>query len=127
MHRFSAFIGAIFFSVFGYTLAAEPAERIAVAAQGTEPTAEISQLASRAPHFLIFDETGTLLEVLPNRFKDTERKAGPLAVGLLAEHRVTVLVAGLVGPQMHHALLEHHIRFVQGAGVAQDMAKRAAQ
>lgn len=102
-------------------------EKFAVAAEGKEASATISDLTGRAPFFHLFDDTGNLLEVLPNTFLELDFGIGPRAATLLAEHKVTVLVGGQAGPKMQKVLDESAIRFVHRKGTVQEIADELGQ
>jgi len=91
----------------------------AIAAEGKELTAPIPYLAARATHYHIYDESGTLVEVVPNPFLALEAGTGPAAAEMLADHRVTVLVAGMAGPKMKDVLTAKKMRFVSRKGNVQ--------
>lgn len=91
----------------------------AIAAEGKEPTAQIPYLAARATHYHVYAENGTLVEMLPNTFLNLEAGVGPAAAQMLAEHGVTVLVAGMVGPKMRDVLVANKMRFVSRKGDVQ--------
>jgi predicted Fe-Mo cluster-binding NifX family protein len=91
----------------------------AIAAEGKEPTAQIPYLAARATHYHVYAENGTLVEVLANPFLGQEVGVGPAAAQMLAEHGVTVLVAGMVGPKMKDVLVANKMRFVSRKGDVQ--------
>jgi predicted Fe-Mo cluster-binding NifX family protein len=91
----------------------------AIAAEGKEPTAQIPYLAARATHYHVYDDSGNLVEVLPNTFLDQEVGIGPAAAQMLADHDVTVLVAGMVGPKMKDVLDANKMRFVSRQGTVQ--------
>jgi len=104
---------------------AQPAERqapkqlFAIAAEGKELTANIPFLAARATHYHVYDENGTLVEMIANPYLDMEAGTGPAAAQMLAEHGVTVLVAGMVGPKMKDVLAAKQVRFVSRKGNVQ--------
>lgn len=105
-------------------LAAGPA-RIAVAAEGTAPSSQVSAVAARCPYFLLFDETGTLVEALANPHKEARGGAGAQAVDFLGGKGVTVVVAGAFGQKMVGALEARGIRYLELAGSAADAVKQA--
>ena len=96
-----------------------PKQLFAIAADGKETTAQIPYLAARATHYHIYDENGTLVEVVANPFLTLEAGTGPAAAQMLAEHGVTVLVAGMSGPKMRDVLVASKIRFVSRKGTVQ--------
>lgn len=91
----------------------------AIAAEGKELTSQVPYLAARATHYHIYDESGTLVEVVPNPFLNQEVGTGPAAAQMLAERGVTVLVAGMVGPKMKDVLVANKMRFVSRKGAVQ--------
>jgi predicted Fe-Mo cluster-binding NifX family protein len=93
----------------------------AIAAEGKELTAKIPYLAARATHYHVYTEDGTLVEVLPNTFLNLEAGVGPAAAQMLAEHGVTVMVAGMVGPKMKDVLVANKMRFVSRKGDVQSV------
>ena len=60
-----------------------------------------------------------MVEVVANTFLGLEVGAGPAAAQMLADHRVTVLVAGMVGPKMKDVLVANKMRFVSRKGNVQ--------
>ena len=104
---------------------AQPAERqapkqlFAIAAEGKETSASIPFLAGRATHYHVYDESGTLVEMIANPYLDMEAGMGPAAAQMLAEQGVTVLVAGMVGPKMRDVLVAKQVRFVSRKGNVQ--------
>ena len=104
-------------------------ELFAIAADGKEPTAQIPFLAGRASYYHIYAENGTLVEVLGNPFLVQTTGIGPAAAQMLAEHGVTVLVAGMVGPKMKDVLVANKMRFVSRKGDVQGVVNelKAAQ
>jgi predicted Fe-Mo cluster-binding NifX family protein len=96
-------------------------ELFAIAAEGKEATAQIPYLAARATHYHVYAENGALVETLPNTFLNLEAGVGPAAAQMLAEHGVTVLVAGMVGPKMKDVLVANKMRFVSRKGKVQDV------
>lgn len=100
---------------------AQRKELFAIAAEGKESAAQIPYLAAQATHYHVYAENGTLVEVLPNTFLGQETGIGPAAAQMLAEHGVTVLVAGMVGPKMKDVLVAKKMRFVSRKGKVQDV------
>ncbi|MGD2269423.1 MAG: NifB/NifX family molybdenum-iron cluster-binding protein [Desulfobacterales bacterium] len=98
---------------------AQQSNIIAVAAVDRTENSQISQIAARAPYYLIFDRSGKLMEVLSNPFRDATRGAGPKVAGLLIEKNVTVVVAGDFGHKMTIALDEKVISHLKATGVVQ--------
>ncbi len=84
--------------------------RIAVAALGKKQSSEIGDQAGRAPFYLIFDESGTLLETLKNPFSRGGGGAGFGVAKMLADRQASVAVAGEFGQKMTSALEERGLR-----------------
>ncbi len=101
---------------------AEAAEKFAIAADGDQLSAEVAKLAGVAPFFHVYDEKGTLLEVLPNPHLDMEYGIGPACAATLADMGVTVLVARKVpGPKMEKVLIARQVRIVRRLGTVQEV------
>lgn len=96
-------------------------ELFAIAANGKDATAQIPFLAGRATHYHLYDENGNLVRVQANTFLNMEAGTGPAAAQMLADHGVTVLVAGMVGPKMKDVLAANKMRFVARKGIVQDV------
>jgi predicted Fe-Mo cluster-binding NifX family protein len=102
-------------------------ELFAIAADGKELTARIPYLAARATHYHVYGESGNLVEVVANPFLKQEVEIGPAAAQMLAEHGVTVLVAGMVGPKMRDVLVANKMRFVSRKGNVQGVVNELKQ
>ncbi len=91
---------------------------IAVASDGQEQDANISQQAARASWFLFFDEQGVFLEAVQNPAKDLKGGAGGAAAEFLAKRGVKTVTAASFGSKMAAALNEYHIKYFEKEGVA---------
>jgi len=91
-------------------------EKYAIAADGRDVSTSISHQVGRAPYFLILDDRGELIEAIQNPYLELKFGLGPLVADMLAEKKVTVLVGGFAGPNMHQKLKKHGIRFIHGKG-----------
>jgi predicted Fe-Mo cluster-binding NifX family protein len=94
--------------------------KIGVAAQAPQADARISEVAARAPYFLIFDGQGGLLMTLENPDTSVVGGAGQKAADLLHAHGVTIFVAGRVGGRMQNALAMYSIVIHEKTGVAHE-------
>ncbi len=94
--------------------------KIAVAALTKEESSPISDQVGRSPFFLIFDEQGTMLEVLKNPFSKGGGGAGFGAAKMLADKGVTVLAGGKMGSNMIGALKERGIRSHEMSGLVKE-------
>jgi len=106
-------------------LALQP--KFAIAADGQDASSPITHLTGRAPYFIIYDETGKLLEVAVNIYLQQEFGMGPQAAAMLAERKVTVLVGGMAGPKMKKVLDANGIRFVYRKGIVQQVVDELRQ
>jgi predicted Fe-Mo cluster-binding NifX family protein len=106
---------------------AEDMGKIAVAAEGNTPTAEVSGVAARSPYFLIFDGAGTLLEAVDNPYKAARRGAGSSVVPFLAQKGVTFVVAGEFGQKMIQAMKGGGIEYLESRGSAKAALKKVLE
>jgi len=106
----------------GFSQSAIAEEKFAIAADGSQLSDGIANLAGIAPYFHLYDINGNPLEVFANPHLDLEFGTGPAAAASLADMGVTVLVAQRVpGPKMHDVLIERNIRLVRRLGTVQDV------
>lgn len=101
--------------------------KIAVAVQGKEITAQVSEVAGRSPHFLIFDQDGKLLEAVDNPHQADRRGAGGSVASFLAQKGVVFVVAGEFGEKMSQALKAKGIGYLEFHGSGQDALKRTLE
>jgi predicted Fe-Mo cluster-binding NifX family protein len=99
--------------------------RIAVAAEAAHAEAPVSAVAARAPHILIFDATGALVESHPNPVAANPGGAGPALAAWLAERKIGTLIAGDFGAKLSQALQERKIGAVTASGPAARAVKEA--
>jgi predicted Fe-Mo cluster-binding NifX family protein len=97
---------------------------IAVASGGNDAVSLISNTADRSPYYLIFADTGELLDVLDNPYSDKQGDVAPAVLSLLAQSKVDVIVAARFSAAMLAAMKARGIRYVQFEGVAQDAVDR---
>jgi len=98
--------------------------KIAVAAEGRTAAAEVSGVAARSPYFLIFDETGALLEAVDNPYQAAKGGAGTSVVPFLAQKGVTFVVAGEFGKNMIQAMKGQGIEYLEFHGSAEAALKK---
>jgi predicted Fe-Mo cluster-binding NifX family protein/outer membrane lipoprotein-sorting protein len=103
--------------------AGKDAVKIAVAANGKDATASISNKAGKCLYYLVFDGTGELIEVVDNPYKDVEKGAGAQAVVFLAGKGVTVVIAETFGGKMIEAMRGNSTDYFQLKGVVLDGVK----
>jgi predicted Fe-Mo cluster-binding NifX family protein len=70
---------------------AEQNGKIMVATKQKSPEAEVSELAAQAPHLLIFDTKGKLVEAIENPLKGNI-ESGKLMLGFMVEKGVTAII-----------------------------------
>jgi predicted Fe-Mo cluster-binding NifX family protein len=102
----------------------KPVTIIAVASDGNNATSLISSSAERSPYYLIFADTGELLDVLDNPYNDKQGDIAPAVLSLLAQNRVDVVVAARFSPAMIAAMKTRGIRYIRFEGVAKDAVDR---
>ena len=93
----------------------------AIAATAPEVGSQIAMHGARAPFYLLFDEQGTLLEVLANPAVQAERGAAPEAAILLADKGVTLLAAGDFGHRFVSELEHRGIKQVLRSGLISEV------
>jgi len=101
--------------------------KIAVAAEGKTAAARVSGLAARAPYFLIFDESGKLLEAVDNPYKAAKGGAGTSVVPFLAQKGASVVVAGEFGENMTQAMKGKGMRYLEFKGSAEEALKKVLE
>ena len=93
---------------------------IAVASLDRTEKSQVSDRAARAPYYLLFDESGKLLEVIVNPFYDSARSAGPKVANLLIGKNVTIVVAEDFGSKMITALDKEGINYYKASGIVKE-------
>lgn len=101
--------------------------RIAVAVEAAHMEAPVSTAAARAPHILIFEAGGELVESHPNPVAANPGGAGPALARWLVEQRIGTLIAGDFGAKLSRALEESKIRAVTASGPASGAVKEISR
>ena len=96
---------------------------IAVASLDRTEKSQVSDRAARAPYYLLFDESGKLLEVIVNPFYDSARSAGPKVANLLVGKNVTIVVAEDFGSKMIAALNKEGINYYKASGIVKEVVE----
>ena len=94
--------------------------KIAVASSGKEKDSKVSEMAGRAPYYLLFNEKGELEDTIKNPFAIGGGGAGWSVAHMLAEKGVKQVIAGRAGPNMEFALKQKKIKFKQTSGKVSD-------
>jgi len=89
--------------------------KTAIASEGKEIDSEISLKGGRAPYYLIF-ENKKLIEIIKNPFATGGGGAGFSVAHLLANKKVSLVIAGKIGGNMESALKEKAIKFKEESG-----------
>lgn len=96
----------------------------AIASNEATKESNVSDLAARAPFYLLFDLSGNLLEVLKNPFADTSGRAAPQAAEFLAGAGVTKLVAEKFGHKMVIELDSKGIDHLESKGAVESVIRK---
>ena len=72
----------------------------AVASNGPAKESPVSDQAARSPFYLLFDESGNILERLENPVSPVTGRAAPQAVGFLAGWGIHAFLAARFGEKM---------------------------
>jgi len=99
-------------------------EKIAIASKGDTRKSGVSDQAARCPYYLIFDRSGSLLEVIVNPCKGIVGPAASKAAQLLAEKNVKMVIAGEFGKRMARELENNGICYVRLEGKVEKALKR---
>jgi predicted Fe-Mo cluster-binding NifX family protein len=97
--------------------------RIAVAALKKKEDSEIATQAGRAPFYLVFDDSGTLVETLKNPFSKGGGGAGFGVAKMLADSGIDTVVAGKFGQNMQSAFRERGLVAHEKEGTALDAVR----
>lgn len=98
---------------------------IAIASKGKTPASEVSEVAARAPYFLIFDSTGKFLGAFENPFTAAKGGAGTAVVSFLEQKGAGMVVAGGFGMRMLNALSSQGMRYMEFRGTVDEALKKA--
>ena len=82
--------------------------KVAIAADGKDENAMISERAARAPYILIFEDK-KLIKAIRNPFAFGGGGAGFSVAYMLANEKIDLFIAGRIGPNMAMALKEKSI------------------
>lgn len=94
--------------------------KIAIASVGKDESAEISPRPGRSRFYLLFDDTGELLEVISNPFSRGGGGAGFGVAKMLADKGVDIVVGGQFGENMEGALRERGLKYYEMTGGVRD-------
>src|SRR4030042_2423313 len=98
--------------------------KIAVAALRREENSAVSPRSGRSKFYLVFDENGTLLEVLSNPFSRGGGGAGFGVAKMLADKKVDIVIGSQIGAHMEEALKRRGLKYYERTGSAKDAVAR---
>jgi len=96
-------------------------DNIAIATVGESANSEISQVAGRAPYYLIFDENGDLLKSIKNPAQHRGSSASSGVIELLIKESCKIVIAGQFGNNMQNQLKANNIEYFQREGIASEV------
>lgn len=91
---------------------------IAVAAESSNDSSQISNLAGRAPYFLIFDSDGEFIKSIKNPAQNQKGGASSSVTALLKKESVKTLIAVKFGSKMETNLKAVGIEYSEHSGSA---------
>ena len=94
--------------------------KIAIAANGNNLDAQISEMGGRAPYYLILEDN-QLKESITNPFARGGGGAGWSVAHMLAGKGVELVILGKIGPNMASALTEKDIKIKIATGAIKDI------
>lgn len=89
--------------------------KIAIASEGKTQESEISEIAGRAPYYLIFEEK-ELIKVIKNPFLKGQGGVGRAVAQMLENERVDLVISGQFGTKMIPVLDEKKIDYKEMTG-----------
>jgi len=97
--------------------------KIAVASTSKNKDTNVSDMAGRAPYYLIFDENLKLIETLDNPFCFGSGGAGYSVAKMLADKKTDIVIAGKFGGNMTGVLDERGLKYYEKNGNILDALK----
>ena len=101
--------------------------KIAIASRESKETSQISEVAGRAPFYLIFGEKGKLLESIKNPFAIGGGGAGFGVAKMLADKEVNVVIAGKFGGNMEGALKDQGLKYYEMSGIVEEAINKVVK
>jgi len=90
--------------------------RIAIASNGKDENAKVSEVSGRAPYYLIFEDD-KLTKAIKNPFRIGGGGAGFGVAEMLSDEKVEIVVSGKFGANMVDALKSKGIRHKELSGM----------
>ncbi len=103
---------------------AKSLNNIAVAAVEDNETSKISEIAGKAPWYLIFDETGVFLKSIENPAQSSRRDSSSIVINLLLKESCKTAIAGEFGRKMQNQLKTNKIEYYECQGIAKSVVQK---
>lgn len=122
-----SFLSLIMFFLISAIIYGSPGDRvkIAIASNKKNTTSHVGAIAGRSPYYLIFDNTGKLIEIIENPYKDERKGAGLSTANFLAEKAVTLVIAETFGDKMINVMKQKGMTYLEFKGIVDDAVKKA--
>ena len=101
--------------------------RIAVASDGREMESQVAVKGARARFMQFYDQEGKLMETAENPFWQQARRAGVGCALYLGKKKISIFVAGTVGPKMKDVLESEQITFMTFRGTIREAVSKALE
>jgi predicted Fe-Mo cluster-binding NifX family protein len=119
-------LNMIIFSLLLSSPVAAAGTLIAVASNGNQESSLVSRDLVQSDYYLVFADTGELLEVLDNPYRGGPKGAGKGVAEFLAQHNIDVVVAEYFSPALAREMESRGIRPVVFKGLAREAVRRFA-
>ena len=97
--------------------------KIAIGAMEENIESYVAKQAGRASFYLIFDNSGELIETIKNPFSRGGGGAGLGVAKMLADNSVDTIIIGQCGEKMVEALKVRNINLIEKEGCIKDIIK----
>ena len=97
--------------------------KIAVAAESGTESSKISDMAGRAPFFLIFNSSGAFIKAIKNPAQYQQGGASSSVTELLKKESVKTLIAVKFGAKMRNNLKAAGIEYCEHSGTAKEVVE----
>jgi predicted Fe-Mo cluster-binding NifX family protein len=119
-------LNMIIFSLLLSSPVAAAGTLIAVASNGNQESSLVSRDPVHSDYYLVFADTGELLEVLDNPYRGGPKGAGKGVAEFLAQHNIDVVVAEYFSPALAREMESRGLRPVVFKGLAREGVRRIA-
>jgi len=101
----------------------ETSVNIAVAAENSTESSKISDIAGRAPFFLIFNGNGVFIKAIKNPAQNQQGGASSSVAALLKEESVKTFIAVEFGAKMENNLKAAGIEYHEHEGIVKEVVE----